>query len=473
MPSRLVREAGSAVASPRDLSFVRRVNRAADAGAVMAAFDADSRFGTAGDRDSRAGLAAWLVRIRDGLYGGAFTSVEQIAGVYDKMVRPSTTDPDALLAEHQLEPEREQRILRFLNAATPEEIQQAVPDDPNFGLSSPRAYGIRSGLAAWIVHVRDELYGGRFSRLAEVVDIYGVGPDTTHDLLAALYTPLVEIPLSVVRRLQTATRVVVVTGAGVSEPSSVPAMSPENLSTQWTPRAFAQDVEASWEFHLGRRDEARNAEPNDAHREIDAMARWVLGKPEGAFTLVTQNQDRLHHRAAGTTEGEPASGAYPIIELHGHLFQGRCSACGEVFDLPDTLAFDRLNDHTLPTDQVGPRYFVCSACNGMARPTVQWLTEPYARGTLDVAGAAVMAADVVLFLGTSGRVPAVRWLLHEAHWHARAYTIVVDAAPELWRERDGTPDWPGSPIVDAAISAHIVAAMQSLQAAVGWEAGSS
>lgn len=367
---------------------------------------------------------------------------------------------------------QEQRILRFLNAATADEIRRAVTDDPRFGLGPPRAYGIRRKLAARIVTVRDDRYQGRFSELSQVDAIYGMGPDTLHDLFSALLTFPVEIPVEVQRQLLAATRVVVVTGAGVSHPSGLRAIPSADLAARWTPKAFAKNVQEAWVFHLGRRNEARDARPNEAHTIIDALAAWVLAKP-GAFTLVTQNQDRLHHRAAGTWSGSghPDAGSYPIIELHGHLFQGRCSACGELFELPGSLARDvsgESNDHKLPADQVEPRYFVCTACNAMARPTVQWLTEPYTRGTLDVAGAAVMAADVVLFLGTSANVPVVRWLLHEAHWHAGAYTVVIDEAPEAWTARDGTPAWPASPIVSAAIQGDIVDVMVSLQGEVGW-----
>jgi NAD-dependent deacetylase len=363
---------------------------------------------------------------------------------------------------------QEERVLRFLNAATADEIERAVRDDPGFGSGSPRAYGVRPRLAARIVSVRDAAFGGQFTRLADVDAIFGMGPDTLHDLLAALLTRPVEIPLEVVRRLRAATRVVAVTGAGVSRASGLEPLTPAQLAKYWTPKAFAKDVEEAWTFHLERRDAARAAVPNEAHTSLAAMAEWMLGKPGGAFTLVTQNQDRLHRSAVrARRRGEAVSEAH-LLELHGHLFQGRCTNCGEVFELPDSLGAK--DPHNLPAQQEGPRYFVCTHCKGMARPTVQWLTEPYAVGTLDVAGAAVKAAQVVLFIGASGRVPAVRWLLHEAHWNARAYTIVLDEAPALWTERDGTPDWPGTPIIDAIITGDVIDAMVSLQGEVGWPA---
>jgi NAD-dependent SIR2 family protein deacetylase len=121
-----------------------------------------------------------------------------------------------------------------------------------------------------------------------------------------------------------------------------------------------------------------------------------------------------------------------------------------VFELPESLDEDDTG-HTLPADQEGRRYFICSQCDGMARPTIQWFGEPYTPGTLDLAGRVVAAADVVLFIGTSGRTQAVRWLLHEAHWAGRAYTVIVDIETDRWLKRDGTPSWPGKPLIDAVL----------------------
>jgi NAD-dependent deacetylase len=365
-------------------------------------------------------------------------------------------------------PGHERRVLRLVNAATADELTRLVLDDPRFGSSSPRAYGIRATLAARIVAAREALPDHEFSSLAQVDAIFGMGPDTLHDLLVSRLVLPVDVPPELSRRLKAAKRVVVVTGAGVSA-SEVTPIPGDAFAQFWTPAAFVKDVEGTWDYLLARRDEAENATINEAHRILHALGQWVL-KEEGSFTLVTQNQDRLHHHAADP-EDEGVLPKYPIIELHGDVFHGRCANCGETFELPAFLAWNKpvgsSNAHKVP-DGFNPKYFVCTECGGMARPNVLWLTEPYPAGTLDVAGAAVLAADVVLFMGTSGRVPAVRWLLHEAHWHASAFTAVLDTEAAAWRTRDGTPSWPGAPIVDEVMTGDIEDALASLQAAVGW-----
>ena len=77
-------------------------------------------------------------------------------------------------------------LLDFFNTVTrPEQIIQRIKDDPEFGVSSPRAYGVRKSLAERILKVRAELDDGVFTSIEQIDDVFGVGVDTLHDIVFA------------------------------------------------------------------------------------------------------------------------------------------------------------------------------------------------------------------------------------------------------------------------------------------------
>src|SRR5882724_12680775 len=96
--------------------------------------------------------------------------------------------------------------------------------------------------------------------------------------------------------LQGASRICVLTGAGISAESGIPTFrgagglwkdfKPEELAT---PEAFARDPRLVWEWYNSRRELIAKAEPNPAHH---ALVKLEIRKP--GFTLITQNVDGLH-----------------------------------------------------------------------------------------------------------------------------------------------------------------------------------
>ncbi|HET9949027.1 MAG TPA: NAD-dependent protein deacylase [Longimicrobiales bacterium] len=198
--------------------------------------------------------------------------------------------------------------------------------------------------------------------------------------------------------LARARAVVVLTGAGVSAESGVPtfrgagglwrAHRPEELAT---PEAFARDPVTVWEWYAWRREVVAGCAPNEAHL---ALARLALrGRPRA--TLVTQNVDGLHHRAADAVArelGAPPEGAYPI-EVHGALHRDRCSGCGRRTPAPARV------DMSAPENL--PR---CERCGALLRPDVVWFGEALDPATVEAAFAAARAADLCLVVGTSAVV---------------------------------------------------------------------
>jgi NAD-dependent deacetylase len=194
--------------------------------------------------------------------------------------------------------------------------------------------------------------------------------------------------------VRTARSIVVVTGAGVSAESGVPtfrgeeglwkSFRPEELAT---PEAFRRDPRLVWEWYSWRRELVGRCEPNAGHV---ALARLALARP---VSLITQNVDGLHERAArDAAEGGDPAPALPL-ELHGSLFRSRCSGCGA--GRPDRAAVDASSLATLPR---------CDRCGGLMRPDVVWFGEALDPAVLDAAFAAAGAADLCLVVGTSALV---------------------------------------------------------------------
>jgi NAD-dependent deacetylase len=195
-----------------------------------------------------------------------------------------------------------------------------------------------------------------------------------------------------------AQRIVVLTGAGVSAESGVPTFRgagglwkshrPEELAT---PEAFARDPRTVWEWYAWRRSIIAGCTPNAAHL---ALARLALTRDD--VTLVTQNVDGLHHRAADAVAPDvgaaDAARAYPL-EVHGAMHRDRCAACGR--RSPGRPDVDTSSVDALPR---------CGPCGGLLRPDVVWFGEALDGDLLGAAFAAAEAADLCLVVGTSSVV---------------------------------------------------------------------
>ncbi|MBV8844945.1 MAG: NAD-dependent deacylase [Bryobacterales bacterium] len=201
--------------------------------------------------------------------------------------------------------------------------------------------------------------------------------------------------------LASASRIAVLTGAGISAESGIPtfrgagglwrSFKAEDLAT---PGAFARDPKLVWEWYDWRRGQIASAQPNAAHRalvelEVGQVAnlRRVANPPaedstspdQQRFTLITQNVDGLHNRA----------GSRNLLKLHGDIWIQRCTACGA----------ERNETHT-PLPEIPPR---CS-CGGLERPGVVWFGENLPEEILARAQYAATQAEVFLVIGTSALV---------------------------------------------------------------------
>ena len=206
--------------------------------------------------------------------------------------------------------------------------------------------------------------------------------------------------------LRGARRVVALTGAGISAESGVPTFrGPEGLWRTFraeqlaTPEAFSRDPKLVWEWYDWRRERIATVRPNAGHR---VLAAWEARFP--VFTLVTQNVDGLH----------PLAGSRHLLELHGNIWQTRCTSDGTIRD-----------NREVPLAELPPR---CPSCGALVRPHIVWFGESLDRDTLQAAHAACGAADVVLVVGTSGLVYPAAGLPRVA---ADAGATVIEINPDV------------------------------------------
>ncbi len=193
-----------------------------------------------------------------------------------------------------------------------------------------------------------------------------------------------------------ASRLCVLTGAGASAESGVPVYrGNEGLYAAWsaadmaTPEGFARDPEKVWAWYHDRRRQLAALKPNAGHLALAALQKDRLARlgPD-SFRLVTQNVDGLH-QAAGSTG---------VIEVHGSLWQIRCTGCAAVTDAPG------------PLDAV-PH---CPGCGAVCRPHIVWFGEMLPPEVWSAAVEAASACDVFISVGTSAVVQPVASLVHLA-----------------------------------------------------------
>ncbi|HEX5581440.1 MAG TPA: NAD-dependent deacylase [Gemmatimonadaceae bacterium] len=217
--------------------------------------------------------------------------------------------------------------------------------------------------------------------------------------------------------LARARRIVVLTGAGVSQESGVPtfrgaeglwrSFRPEELAT---PEAFRRDPRLVWEWYGWRRRRIAPCRPNAAH---EALAR--LAATRDGVTLVTQNVDGLHERAAlAAREAAPGGGrGAPVLALHGSLFRTRCTRCDYRREEPrEALPPGEAGSEAPPPEAApvgdapgdGAELPTCPRCGALLRPDVVWFGESLDPAVLDAAWRAAGEADVCLVVGTSGVV---------------------------------------------------------------------
>ena len=213
-------------------------------------------------------------------------------------------------------------------------------------------------------------------------------------------------PADFIRFLKAASRIAVLTGAGVSQESGLRTFrdaqtglwaqyKPEDLAS---PEAFARDPKLVWDWYAWRREAMKGVRPNPGHYALVGLEKKI---PQ--FTLITQNVDGLHRFA----------GSQNVLELHGNIQKVRCADCG-------TFTEEWGDDsETVPT---------CEKCGGLLRPDVVWFGEALPRAELEAAVNASRACQVYFSIGTSGLVQPAASLAHAARNNG-SVVVEINAEP--------------------------------------------
>ncbi len=203
------------------------------------------------------------------------------------------------------------------------------------------------------------------------------------------------------------TRVVVLTGAGISAESGLKTFRDNNglwenhcVEDVATPEAFESNPELVYRFYNERRLQLveGNIEPNRGHEALVHLEQVL----QDNFLLVTQNVDDLHERA----------GSKRVIHMHGDLLSYRCCVSGNVY--PTNKRYDH-ND----------RCHCCQPANHI-RPNIVWFGEMPLK--MDEIMANIDAADMFISIGTSGNVYPAAGFVRQANY-AGAHTVELNLEP--------------------------------------------
>ena len=157
-----------------------------------------------------------------------------------------------------------------------------------------------------------------------------------------------------IQLIREAERILVFSGAGLSTESGIPDFrSPGGLWSKYDPSEFYFDRFLSderaratyWKMSTESYQIMKDARPNRAHLAIKTVE--DMGT---LLAVVTQNIDRLHHKAGNSPD--------KIIEIHGTAFSVSCLSCGKTYDRNDIE--DRIKS--------GVDVPYCDDCSGVLKP---------------------------------------------------------------------------------------------------------
>jgi NAD-dependent deacetylase len=214
--------------------------------------------------------------------------------------------------------------------------------------------------------------------------------------------------------VERATRIVVLTGAGISTDSGIPDF--RGPSGVWTKNPAAEklsnletylsdpEVRArAWQSRLESPTWA--AEPNAGHA---AVTQLVAG---GKVTLVvTQNIDGLH-QAAGTNPSL-------IVEIHGTMHEVECMSCGDRGPMSPTL-------ERVAAGEVDPP---CLVCGGILKSATISFGQNLVPADIRRADEAAGQCDLLIAVGSSLAVFPAAGLVPTAH-RGGAGIVIVNAEP--------------------------------------------
>lgn len=210
------------------------------------------------------------------------------------------------------------------------------------------------------------------------------------------------------------TRVVVLTGAGISTDSGIPDFrGPQGV---WTKNPEAErmatlqhymadpDVRGrAWQSRL--HSPAWTAQPNAGHRALVVLERRGI-----LDTLITQNIDGLHQMAGSSPER--------VVEIHGTMREINCMMCGE--RTPTERVLERV--------RAGEDDPACRSCGGILKTATISFGQSLVQRDLMRAEEAARRCDLMLAVGSTLSVFPVAGVVPVAK-DSGARVVIFNAAP--------------------------------------------
>jgi len=213
-----------------------------------------------------------------------------------------------------------------------------------------------------------------------------------------------------------AEKILVFSGAGLSTESGIPDFrSPGGLWSKYDPSDFYFDKIISdekarvkyWQMSTETYQIIKDAVPNRAHLAIK-----TLEDMEKLIAIVTQNIDRLHHKAGNSPD--------KIIEIHGTVSSVSCLDCGKTYDRDDIE--ERLRS--------GVKVPYCDDCSGILKPDTISFGQAMPTDKMALAFTYAQECNLCIVLGSSLVVyPAASVPAHAVERGAALMIINRDETP--------------------------------------------
>ncbi len=214
--------------------------------------------------------------------------------------------------------------------------------------------------------------------------------------------------------VESAKRVVVLTGAGISTESGIPDFRGPNGVWTRDPKAeklsdiryYTADPEIrrlAWQSRLEH--PAWTAKPNAGH-----LALVQLERRGNLRALITQNIDGLHLKAGNSRD--------KVFEVHGNLHKAICLSCG--WKGPMLAVLDRV--------RAGEEDPPCATCGGILKSDTISFGQSLIPEVIDGAMEAAHDTDLLLAIGSSLQVFPIANAAPIAH-AAGARIVIINAEP--------------------------------------------
>jgi NAD-dependent deacetylase len=185
--------------------------------------------------------------------------------------------------------------------------------------------------------------------------------------------------------IDTASRIVGFTGAGISTESGVADFRSPNGVWARNRTVYFQEFVSSeedrieaWRQKVESWPEMRDARPNAGHRAfVELHARGKLA------AMITQNIERLHQRSGLPNE--------IVHELHGTTTEAMCLTCGDRITMDEAMA-------RIESGEKAPK---CRECGGLLKPATVSFGQPMPQEVLLAAQQAAESCDLFLAVGSS------------------------------------------------------------------------